>query len=422
MVPPHPPRSQTWGQYDHEGSDGAQDDYENELAEEGMRDSDDTWDHNQIQYFVHDPPQSEASSATEQIQLKAGRRGPARACREKRQPSTINPDCKGIDCRCFPPCLAGISAILSADDDMLEDDPDYPGAARTRLRGSDPDSDLFCGVEAGSEEEDSNYTDDSEAQSCASEAPGGGSDAGSWCESVYSSDSDGEDPEDYRPRQRAARCTEDMEDAGYGGEREEENEDRAAGERQGGRSLGDISMREYYRYLIHHRHPTRAPFSPLHYGRMGWQQYLTHMGIKLEDERLNFLASEKGQKKIRSETYLTLRDHVFNKAQSKGMTCGKRVILPASHPGSQRYIKKKYHDAMSMCMATGAPDLFITITANPNWTEISENLHPGQKWHDRNELVHRVFRLKLKAMLNEIIDQRLFGEVIGFAMTIEYQV
>ena len=112
MVPPHPPRSQTWGQYDHEGSDGAQDDYENELAKEGMLD--DTWDHNQIPYFVHDPPQSGASSASEQIQLKAGRQGPARACREMRQPSTINPDCKGIDCRCFLPCLAGISAILRA--------------------------------------------------------------------------------------------------------------------------------------------------------------------------------------------------------------------------------------------------------------------------------------------------------------------
>ena len=142
---------------------------------------------------------------------------------------------------------------------------------------------------------------------------------------------------------------------------------------------------------------------------MGWQQYLTHMGIKLEDTRLNFLASEKGQKKVRSETYLTLRDHVFNKAQSMGMTCGKRVILPASHPGSQRYIKKKYHDAMSICIATGAPDLFITITANPNWTEISENLHPGQKWHDRNELVHRVFRLKLKAMLNEKMTRGCLG-------------
>ena len=80
---------------------------------------------------------------------------------------------------------------------MLEDDPDYPWAARTRLRGSGPDSDLFCGVD-GSEEEDSNYTDDSDIQSCASGEPqaDGWSDAGSWCESVYSSNADGEDPED----------------------------------------------------------------------------------------------------------------------------------------------------------------------------------------------------------------------------------
>ena len=134
------------------------------------------------------------------------------------------------------------------------------------------------------------------------------------------------------------------------------------------------------------------------------------MGVKIEDQRLAFLRSEQGQKKIRSETYIGLHDHIENKARAKGMRCGKRVILPSTYDGSPRNIRERYHDAMAICMTEGqggAPDLFITITANPKWREISENLHPGQKPHDRNELIHRVFRLKLKSMLNEIIDERL---------------
>lgn len=252
----------------------------------------------------------------------------------------------------------------------------------------------------------------------------GASEAGSWCESFYSDDiGDGENEdevqEDYRPRRRAAGTfMDDMADAGHGPENPDDEEGEEGAKT---RKAKTVTLQQYYRYMIHHRHSTRAPFSPLHYGGMGWQQYLTHMGMKLEDASLDFYRSEKGQKAIRSETYVGLHDFIENRALSKGMTCGKRVILPSTHPGSQRNVREKYHDAMSMCMGTAPPDLFVTITANPNWKEIQENLFKGQKWHDRNELVHRVFRLKLKAILREMIEERLFGEVIGFAMTIEYQ-
>ena len=180
-------------------------------------------------------------------------------------------------------------------------------------------------------------------------------------------------------------------------------------------------MAQYYRYLLHHRHPVRAPFSPLHYGRMGFQQWLTHAGIKVEDRRLDFIKSEKGQKALRTETYTGLRDHVQNMAKQKGLTAGRRIILPSAYEGSPRNIAQRYQDAMSICRTTGSPDLFITITANAKWKEIVENLHPGQDSCDRNELIHRVFRLKLKSMLDELIDKRLFGSIAGFAMTIEYQ-
>ena len=51
---------------------------------------------------------------------------------------------------------------------------------------------------------------------------------------------------------------------------------------------------------------------------------------------------------------------------------------------------QQYQDAMAICRKYGRPDLFITMTCNPNWTEIGQNLHPGQRAADRPDIVDRV--------------------------------
>ena len=43
----------------------------------------------------------------------------------------------------------------------------------------------------------------------------------------------------------------------------------------------------------------------------------------------------------------------------------------------------------------GRPSLFITMTTNPKWKEISAALAPGEKPEDRPDICMRVFRLKL---------------------------
>ena len=55
-----------------------------------------------------------------------------------------------------------------------------------------------------------------------------------------------------------------------------------------------------------------------------------------------------------------------------------------------------YQDAMSIVAKTGKPDIFLTMTCNPNWKGIQENLLPGQEASDRPELVDRFFYLKKK--------------------------
>ena len=61
-----------------------------------------------------------------------------------------------------------------------------------------------------------------------------------------------------------------------------------------------------------------------------------------------------------------------------------------------------YADAMAGVREFGKPDLFITITTNPKWEEITASLLPGQTAQDRPDIVARVFKQKLQLLLDDL--------------------
>ncbi|XP_060846440.1 uncharacterized protein LOC132926117 [Rhopalosiphum padi] len=69
----------------------------------------------------------------------------------------------------------------------------------------------------------------------------------------------------------------------------------------------------------------------------------------------------------------------------------------------------------------GKPDLFITVTCNPNWEEIKTNLHPNAQPQDRYDIVNRVFHLKIQKLLTLINKANIFGEPRCFMYTVEWQ-
>ena len=66
---------------------------------------------------------------------------------------------------------------------------------------------------------------------------------------------------------------------------------------------------------------------------------------------------------------------------------GRRRILPSTFTGGPRYMHERQQDAMTYVRKSGSADLFITMTCNPNWPEIQNNLLPGQKPKDFPDLV-----------------------------------
>lgn len=118
--------------------------------------------------------------------------------------------------------------------------------------------------------------------------------------------------------------------------------------------------------------------------------------VKIEKDRIEFI--KENQRKIRAETYSGLVDYMNTAAQNADPRVGRIVILPSSFSGSPRNMMRHYQDAMGIVRKFGKPDLFITMTFNPNWREIRENLFPGQQPSDRSDLTARVFDMKKKSI------------------------
>ena len=177
-----------------------------------------------------------------------------------------------------------------------------------------------------------------------------------------------------------------------------------------------VTVKQYYCYQMSVRHDSFNPI--LRCGALA-QQYLVDAYCKMESERLEVLRRE--QKKLRAERYSGLRDYLHNVAEHEGALVGTVVILPSSYAGGPRAMKQNYQDAMAIVAHEGTPSLFITMTCNPEWPEIQKELLPGQKWPDRPDLVARVFKIKLDALVKEINSGQIFGKILGEVGVIEFQ-
>ena len=80
-----------------------------------------------------------------------------------------------------------------------------------------------------------------------------------------------------------------------------------------------------------------------------------------------------------------------------------------------------YQDAMTIVRKCSKPDLFITFTCNPLWGDITSCLLPEKKTTDRPDLIVRVFKLKLRELLNNILKRHVLGEPLAHVYTIESQ-
>ena len=77
---------------------------------------------------------------------------------------------------------------------------------------------------------------------------------------------------------------------------------------------------------------------------------------------------------------------------------------------------------MAIIRAIGKPDLFVTITCNPKWSEILNELKSVEN-SDKLTIIARVFKIKLNAIMNDIFifNNQIFGKIEAQMFVIEFQ-
>jgi hypothetical protein len=187
------------------------------------------------------------------------------------------------------------------------------------------------------------------------------------------------------------------------------------------RSRMSLSARMFFRYHLQYR---RLPFQSLHYGALLFQQYIIDAWDLTEDLDIHWLRFN--QKEFHADLYQNAR-HAFSARHLPPDQVGRRIVLPSSFTGGDRFMQKLYQDSMAIVRHFGRPALFITFTANPKWEEITQELLtdaagiPIQTWRDRPNLVVRVFRMKSRALIHEICHDSIFGRCVAYCYTVEYQ-
>ena len=149
------------------------------------------------------------------------------------------------------------------------------------------------------------------------------------------------------------------------------------------------------------------------------QEFAVTSYHRIERQRLEFV--RKHQDTIKADSYKSVFDAITNDDEVNPSGFGQRTILPPTYYGSPRWYNKKYLDGMALVRQFGCPNLFLTITANAKWPEITESLNPGEESTDRPDIVERVFEMKLRELLHDLKNNHVLGKVKALMWVREYQ-
>ncbi|GAA0160145.1 hypothetical protein LIER_16766 [Lithospermum erythrorhizon] len=121
--------------------------------------------------------------------------------------------------------------------------------------------------------------------------------------------------------------------------------------------------------------------------------------------RLDFFRHKSNKKRLRRANYQGLIDSIVAGVQQVGKV-GKRVYLPSTFIGGPKDMRHRYLNLMTLVQEFGKPDIFLTMTCNPNWPEIKELLQPGEESHNRPD-----FLPEYKLLTPEAYDRMVCSEL-----------
>ena len=173
------------------------------------------------------------------------------------------------------------------------------------------------------------------------------------------------------------------------------------------------SMLKFCQQRLHMRPGKHCPLG--RFGRL-FHQCATDMWIKIKQSRLQHMRDNDKDMRCLNSPETRADDEPVGKDEGKS-----HVHLPRSFTGGPRHFWAKFLNAINAANAHGAGTLLVTMTTNPDWPEIKENLAPGETARDRPDLVARVFHKKWKQLKDDLTKHHVLGFCIGCEDVHEFQ-
>nr|GEW82754.1 ATP-dependent DNA helicase PIF1-like [Tanacetum cinerariifolium] len=148
----------------------------------------------------------------------------------------------------------------------------------------------------------------------------------------------------------------------------------------------------------------------------GWHKRIPRAGVDIRE-----LINDDNDDGVKDEEdlYQGIIDCV-NAREVQSNRIGQVIVLRVSFIEGPRDMQKHILEAETLVQDAGKPDTFLTMTCNPNWPEIVENLYEGQTAQDRPDLVTRVFLAKLEYLKYQLFTKHILGIVPSHIYVIEF--
>ena len=194
-----------------------------------------------------------------------------------------------------------------------------------------------------------------------------------------------------------------------------------------------VTPKEFFTYHLNTRKDA-ANENYLHRAGKLFQEWICMGWVTIENQRLEY--QKQNQKALRADTYKSVMEATEDRRRAMADLAPRedgiypddhrpamigRKILCSSFQGGPRWYNAKFQDAMALVRKYGKPDYFITMTCNPKWKEITDELYEGQKAHDRPDLVATVFKQKMDQLMNDLVAGGCFGKVVAYLYCVEFQ-
>ena len=189
-----------------------------------------------------------------------------------------------------------------------------------------------------------------------------------------------------------------------------------------------VTTREFYVFHLNQRDDQQ---DYLHKARRLYQEWICMSWLAVENQKLQY--QRQNQKALRADSYKNVREATEERRRelaprADGMFSDDnlqpaigRKILSSSFVGSPRWYNSQFQDGMAIVREYHKPDYFLTMTCNPKWPEITENLEVGQTAQDRPDIVARVFKQKKDQLMHDLISGEILGKVVAHMHVIEFQ-